>query len=79
MKIYFVVAKIFIIAALLIISNHNLALKDAVSRQIFFQEYAAWLSYFFKQGIEVTSYVVQSEWLPDTDDLANFSESPSGP
>lgn len=69
MKIYFVIAKIFIIAALLIISNHNLALKDADNRKIFLQEYGAWFSYFFKQGLELTSYVVQSEWLPDTENL----------
>lgn len=70
MKLYFVVFKIFIIAALLIISNHNLALKDSASRKVFFHEYAAWLSYFFKQGVDVTSYVVQSEWLPDTNNLS---------
>lgn len=66
MKLYLILVKLFVISALLIVSNYNLALKDADNRDLFFNAYYGWLSTTFDKGLYVTGYVVRSEWLPDT-------------
>lgn len=66
MKLYLIIVKLFVISALLIVSNYNLALKDADNRELFFNAYYGWLSTTFDKGLYVTGYVVRSEWLPDT-------------
>ena len=66
MKLYLVLLKLFVISALLIVSNRNLALHDASARELFIDEYYHWLSGTFDKGAFLTGYVVRSEWLPDT-------------
>lgn len=66
MRLYLVLVKLLVISALLIISNYNLALRDAENRAVFFESYYGWLSDTFDKGVYVTGYVVRSEWLPDT-------------
>ena len=66
MRLYLVLLKLFVISALLIISNRNLALHDDSARELFIDEYYHWLSGTFDKGAFLTGYVVRSEWLPDT-------------
>jgi len=64
MKIYISVIKFLLIGALFIISNENLALSQPESFTIFTDHFASWLGNLFNQGTQITSYVVNSEWLP---------------
>lgn len=64
MKFQMFLVKLFILGALFIISNNNLHLLVSVERELFFNLYFNWIGGLFNQGIEVTSYVVQFEWLP---------------
>ena len=66
MKFYLVFLKLFVISALLIVSNNNLALADAHNREQFWNQYHSWLSVTFDHGLELTGYVVRSDWLPVT-------------
>lgn len=65
MKTFLIFMKIFFFAALLIISNGNLALADSHSRGVFVDRYTEWLGEMFHQGTDVVGYVVSTEWLPD--------------
>lgn len=58
--------KVFVIGALLIISNQNLALSLAENRDIFADEYTLWIAHLFEKGLSITSYVIRNEWLPST-------------
>lgn len=66
MKLYLILVKLFVVSALLIISNNNLALAESSNRVLFWDQYYHWLSTTFDQGIQLTGYVVRSEWLPET-------------
>lgn len=66
MKLYLVFVKLFVISALLIVSNNNLALADSHNRELFWDQYHNWLSVTFDHGLELTGYVVRSDWLPVT-------------
>lgn len=65
MKTYFILIKVFVLSALLIVSNYGLALSNPSDRHDFGQLYYAWLSDFFNKASYITGYVVKSEWLPD--------------
>lgn len=65
MKFYLALIKLLLVSALLIISNNNLALADPHNRALFWDQYYAWLSRAFDQGVEITGYVVRSDWLPE--------------
>jgi hypothetical protein len=65
MKIQILVIKLFFLAALMIISNHNLHLLDSADRQVFFEVYSSWSSEMFSEGFRATGYLVKFEWLPD--------------
>jgi hypothetical protein len=66
MKVSLIFIKLFVLSALLIISNGNLALHDSTNRKIFLDHYYIWLSEIFDKSIYITGYVLKSEWLPDT-------------
>ena len=68
MKLLMILIKVFVIGALLIISNNNLALEVPENRAIFFGKYTTWLSELFDHGVVVVGYVVGNEWLPDVPD-----------
>lgn len=70
MKSLIIIAKVFVLAALLIISNGNLAMHDAANREVFYERYSVWFSNLMDKGTEITGYVVRTEWLPDKD-IAN--------
>ncbi len=74
MKLFIIFLKIIIVAALLIISNGNLALNKTENKDIFFDRYSDWLSEIFNNGAIVVGYVISTEWLPDKpDNQANES------
>ncbi len=58
--------KIFIIGALLIISNQSLAMGVSENRIQFVTEYASWVSHLFEKTLSIASYVIKNEWLPET-------------
>ena len=66
MKTILIFIKIFVIGALLIISNENLAMSSSENRHQFFDEYTTWLSELFDHGLVVVGYVVGNEWLPSS-------------
>jgi hypothetical protein len=66
MKILLILIKVFVIAALLIISNENLAMSSSEDRVQFISEYKIWLNQLFDHGLVVVGYVVGNEWLPNT-------------
>lgn len=64
MKLSLLFIKLFVISALLIVSNHNLALRDPDARSAFVDYYTVWLAGIFDQGVYITGYVVNADWLP---------------
>ena len=64
MKIQMVVIKVFILGALLIISNQNLHIGISSERQVFLDSYTGWITNIFDQIADVTGYVIKFEWLP---------------
>ncbi len=66
MKTLLILIKVFVIGALLIISNENLAMSSSENRTQFFSEYTTWLSELVHHGIVVVGYVVGNQWLPDS-------------
>lgn len=58
--------KIFVIGALLIISNQGLAIGIAENRAEFVQDYSVWVSHLFQKTMSIASYVIKNEWLPET-------------
>jgi len=59
--------KVFIIGALLIISNQSLAMSISENREHFLVEYSTWITHLFERGLSIASYVVKNEWLPRVD------------
>ncbi|MGA2130512.1 MAG: hypothetical protein ABSG05_02785 [Candidatus Pacearchaeota archaeon] len=65
MKIPILIVKLLFLGALFIISNQNLHLAVSTERQTFFQDYSAWLGNLFNKAVDVTSYVIKVDWLPE--------------
>ncbi len=65
MKVSFIVLKVIVLSALLIISNGNLALRDGQNRELFWNQYHVWLSSAFDKAAYITGYMIHSDWLPD--------------
>ena len=66
MKLILILIKVFVIGALLIISNQGLAMSIEENREHFLAEYSSWLSHLFEKGLSIASYVIKNEWLPRT-------------
>ncbi len=66
MKVLLILIKIFVIGALLIISNQGLSMDSAENRALFVEDYSLWLSHLFEKGLSIASYVFKNEWLPET-------------
>ncbi len=65
MKTLLILIKVFVIGALLIISNGDLAMSSSENRHQFFEEYTTWLSELFDHSLVVVGYVVGNQWLPN--------------
>jgi len=66
MKLLLILMKIFVIGALLIISNQNLAMSLEENRTHFVGEYSLWVQNLFEKSLSIASYVIKNEWLPET-------------
>ena len=66
MKISIVIVKLFFLAALFLVSNHNLHLTVQSERQEFFGYYYTWLSDLYSQMVQISGFVVKAEWLPES-------------
>ena len=64
MKVFLFVLIFFILGALLIISNNNLALYDSSNVGIFLNLYSAWLDDIFSNSFNLVGKVVELDWLP---------------
>ena len=54
----------FILGALLIISNNNLALIYKDNFKTFSVLYAGWLNRVYSNGYSLTGKIIQLDWLP---------------
>jgi hypothetical protein len=54
----------FILGALLIISNNNLALIYKSNLKIFSGLYVKWLNDVYSNGYSLTGRIIQLDWLP---------------
>ena len=66
MKLMLILMKIFVLGALLIISNQGLAMGISENRQTFMHDYSLWLNHLFEKTLSIVSYVIKNEWLPET-------------
>lgn len=66
MKLVLILMKIFVIGALLIISNQGLAMSLEENREHFLVEYVSWITHLFEKSMSIASYVIKNEWLPET-------------
>ena len=64
MKIIIFVLMFLLIGALFIISENNLALKDADSRVRLKNIYISWVNKIFDNSKDLVGYVVKLDWLP---------------
>ena len=75
MKIPILIVKLLFLGALFIISNQNLHLGVSSERQVFFHDYSVWLGNLFNKAVDVTSYVIKVDWLPDKNMGAEINTS----
>lgn len=54
----------FLLGALLIISNNNLALVNKGNLETFSVLYSAWLNNVYSNTYSLTGKIIQLEWLP---------------
>jgi hypothetical protein len=65
MKFLIFVVKFLVIGALFLVSNNNLYLSNVDDRAIFLGMFGDWIGNLYGQTIEISGYVVNSEWLPE--------------
>ena len=65
MKIIMLILMFFIVGALFIISEKNLALKSNEDLTEFKSLYVGWLSGIFENVKSVSGSVIKMDWLPD--------------
>ncbi|MBS3085199.1 hypothetical protein J4225_00765 [Candidatus Pacearchaeota archaeon] len=66
MKTVLAIFIFFIFAALLIISNNNLAINNQENMRIFYELYGNWLNQIFFNTQKITGEIVKYPWLPET-------------
>lgn len=66
MKISLIILKFLFVGALFIVSNQNLHLGVPIERNIFFHDFYSWLETLFDHFSQISGYVVESHWLPNT-------------
>jgi len=65
MKITMFIVFFLLLGAFFIISENNLALKDAGNFSKFMGIYASWFSQLFQNAGSLTGNVISMRWLPD--------------
>lgn len=66
MKTYLFILKFLLLGALFLVSNNQLHLSDAQDRGVFYDLYVEWITRLISQGVDLTGYVVGSDWLPQS-------------
>jgi len=56
-----------LVGATFIISENNLALKDAENRKKFGAMYMTWFDQLFENSKNLVGYVVRLDWLPESE------------
>ena len=64
MKILLFIMLFFVLGALLIISNNNLALIDRGNFNTFSDLYVSWLNGVYSNTYSLTGKIIQLDWLP---------------
>lgn len=64
MKIWIFLIKFLFIGALFIVSNNHLYLSDPTDFDSFVGLFHTWLANIFLHSLQITGYVINSEWLP---------------
>ena len=64
MKIFIFIFMFFILSALLIISNNNLALHEKENLNQFSEIYTDWLNQVYINTQTITGNIVKMDWLP---------------
>lgn len=64
MKVFLFVLIFFIIGALLIISNNDLALYNPENIRTFVDLYSNWLENIFLNSFDLIGKVIELDWLP---------------
>jgi len=64
MKFWIVVVKFLVIGALFLVSNNDLNMGNMDERAEFIGMFSSWMVGLYDQTIEISGYVVNSEWLP---------------
>ena len=65
MKAVLIILVFFVLSALLIISNHNLALYEKENVQEFFGLYIGWLDEIYFNFQTITGQAVKMDWFPE--------------
>lgn len=64
MKIFLFILVFFILSALLIVSNNNLAMSKQESYKKFFELYIGWLDNIYDNTQKISGEAVKMNWLP---------------
>jgi len=67
MKIIVFIIMFLLVGATFIISENNLALKDAENRKKFGAMYMTWFDQLFENSKNLVGYVVRLDWLPESE------------
>jgi len=65
MKTILIILVFFVLSALLIVSNHNLALYEKENVQEFFGLYLGWLDEIYLNFQAITGQAVKMDWFPE--------------
>lgn len=65
MKFFLIALFLFILGAVFIISNNNLAIADGKNAQIFCEKYSLWFGSILNNLKEITGYAVRLDWAPE--------------
>ena len=65
MKAVLIILVFFVLSALLIISNHDLALYERENVQEFFGLYIGWLDEIYFNFQTITGQAVKMDWFPE--------------
>jgi hypothetical protein len=65
MKAVLIILVFFVLSALLIISNHDLALYEKENVQEFFGLYIGWLDEIYFNFQTITGQAVKMDWFPE--------------
>ncbi len=65
MKIIMLLLMFLLIGGLFIISNNSLYLKNKEDMAKFTIAYYTWLDKIYVSALNITGYIVKTDWLPD--------------